>query len=78
MLPAMYAAFMLACLDGSACATVDSFIAPSPSIKGNSMMAELGVNIAPKSSPVYFDLGVSGWTGKQKGYSLNADMLWSF
>lgn len=78
MLPAMYAAFMLACLDGSACATVDSFSAPSPSIKGNSMMVELGVNVAPKSSSVSFDLGVSGWAGKQKGYSLNADMLWSF
>lgn len=64
--------------DGSACATVDGFSAPSPSIKGNSMMAELGVNIAPKSSPVSFDLGVSGWAGKQKGYSLNANMLWIF
>lgn len=64
--------------DGSACATVDGFSTPSPSIKGNSMMAELGVNIAPKSSPVSFDIGVSGWAGKQKGYSLNANMLWSF
>ncbi len=64
--------------DGSACATVDGFSTPSPSIKGNSMMAELGVNIAPKSSPVSFDFGVSGWAGKQKGYSLNANMLWSF
>ena len=64
--------------DGSACATVDGVSAPSPSIKGNSMMAELGVNVAPKSSPVSFDLGVSGWAGKQKGYSLNANMLWSF
>ena len=42
------------------------------------MMVELGVNVAPKSSPVSFDLGVSGWAGKQKGYSLNANMLWSF
>lgn len=64
--------------DGSACATVDGFSAPSPSIKGNSMMVELGVNVAPKSSPVSFDLGVTGWAGKQKGYSLNANMLWSF
>lgn len=64
--------------DGSACATVDGFSTPSPSIKGNSMMVELGVNVAPKSSPVSFDLGVSGWAGKQKGYSLNANMLWSF
>lgn len=64
--------------DGSACATVDGVSAPSPSIKGDSMMVELGVNVAPKSSPVSFDLGVSGWAGKQKGYSLNANMLWSF
>ena len=64
--------------DGSASATVDGFSTPTPSIKGDSVMAELGVNIAPKSSPVSFDLGVSGWGGKQKGYSLNANMLWSF
>lgn len=64
--------------DGSACATADGYSTPSPSIKGNSMMVELGVNVAPKSSPVSFDLGVSGWAGKQKGYSLNANMLWSF
>lgn len=64
--------------DGSASATVDGFSTPTPSIKGDSFMAELGVNIAPKSSPVSFDLGVSGWGGKQKGYSLNANMLWSF
>jgi len=64
--------------DGSACATVDGYSTPSPSIKGDSMMVELGVNVAPKSSPVSFDLGVSGWAGKQKGYSLNANMLWSF
>lgn len=64
--------------DGSACATFDGVSAPSPSIKGDSMMVELGVNVAPKASPVSFDLGVSGWAGKQKGYSLNANMLWSF
>ena len=64
--------------DGSACATANGYSMPSPSIKGNSMMVELGVNVAPKSSPVSFDLGVSGWAGKQKGYSLNANMLWSF
>ena len=64
--------------DGSTSATVDGFSTPTPSIKGDSFMAELGVNIAPKSSPVSFDLGVSGWGGKQKGYSLNANMLWSF
>lgn len=64
--------------DGSACATANGYSTPSPSIKGNSMMVELGVNVAPKSSPVSFDLGVSGWAGKQKGYSLNANMLWSF
>lgn len=64
--------------DGSACATANGYSMPSPSIKGNSMMVELGVNVAPKSSPVSFDLGVSGWAGKQKGYSLNANMFWSF
>ncbi len=64
--------------DGAAHATANGFSTPSPSVKGSSGMLELGVLIAPKSSPVSFDLGVSGWAGKQKGYSLNANMLWSF
>lgn len=64
--------------DGSAYATANGLSTPSPSVKGSSGMLELGVLIAPKASPVSFDLGVSGWTGKQKGYSLNANMCWSF
>lgn len=64
--------------DGSAHATANGFSTPSPSVKGDSGMLELGVLIAPKASPVSFDLGVSGWAGKQKGYSLNANMCWSF
>lgn len=64
--------------DGSAHATANGFSTPSPSVKGSSGMLELGVLIAPKASPVSFDLGVSGWAGKQKGYSLNANMCWSF
>ena len=64
--------------DGSAYATANGLSTPSPSVKGSSGMLELGVLIAPKASPVSFDLGVSGWAGKQKGYSLNANMCWSF
>lgn len=64
--------------DGAAHATANGLSTPSPSVKGSSGMLELGVLIAPKASPVSFDLGVSGWTGKQKGYSLNANMCWSF
>lgn len=64
--------------DGAAYATANGFSTPSPSVKGSSGMLELGVLIAPKASPVSFDLGVSGWAGKQKGYSLNANMCWSF
>lgn len=64
--------------DGAAHATANGFSTPSPSVKGSSGMLELGVLIAPKASPVSFDLGVSGWAGKQKGYSLNANMCWSF
>ena len=64
--------------DGAAYATANGLSTPRPSVKGSSGMLELGVLIAPKASPVSFDLGVSGWTGKQKGYSLNANMCWSF
>lgn len=64
--------------DGAAYATANGLSTPSPSVKGSSGMLELGVLIAPKASPVSFDLGVSGWAGKQKGYSLNANMCWSF
>lgn len=64
--------------DGAARATANGFSTPSPSVKGSSGMLELGVLVAPKASPVSFDLGVSGWTGKQKGYAVNANMCWHF
>lgn len=64
--------------DGAVNATANGQSLPSPSVKGSSAMAELGIMVKPQNSPVAFDLGVSGWTGKQKGYSLNANMLWSF
>ena len=64
--------------DGSATASYRGFETPSPSVKGSSVMAELGIRIAPKASPVSFDLGVSAWGGKQEGYSLNAKMNWTF
>lgn len=63
---------------GDAHATISGFETPSPSIKGASAMAELGVLIAPSQSPVSFDLGVKGWAGKQQGYSFNAKMNWKF
>lgn len=64
--------------DGAARATANGFSTPSPSVKGSSGMLELGVLVAPKASPVSFDLGVSGWAGKQKGYAVNANMCWHF
>lgn len=63
---------------GDAHATISGFETPSPSIKGASAMAELGVLVAPSQSPVSFDLGVKGWAGKQQGYSFNAKMNWKF
>lgn len=63
---------------GDAHATIGGFETPSPSIKGASAMAELGILVAPNQSPISFDLGVKGWAGKQQGYSFNAKMNWKF
>ena len=53
--------------DGSAYATANGFSTPSPSVKGSSGMLELGVLIAPKASPVSFDLGCPAGLASRRG-----------
>lgn len=63
--------------DGNARATYNSQSTPSPSIKGNSGMLELGFRTKVSSNMV-IDLNVNGWTGKQRGVNALLDMSWKF
>ena len=51
---------------------------PSPSVKGNSGMLELGWQVKPGDGPLTLDLGVTGWAGKQRGGSVQLGATWSF
>lgn len=50
---------------------------PSPSVKGNTAMLELGVLLA-NSNNFSVDLGLRGYAGKQQGSAVNARFNWSF
>ena len=55
---------------GDARAVIGGFTSPSPSLKGNSGMVELGTTFAPFASDrVLLNLNVQGWTGVQRGIS---------
>ena len=54
--------------DARARASVQGFAIDAPSLKGNTGIGELGLTIKPSASlPLYFDLGVSGYTGRREG-----------
>lgn len=50
---------------------------PSPSVKGNTAMLELGVLLA-NSDNFSVDLGLRGYAGKQQGSAVNARFNWTF
>jgi hypothetical protein len=54
--------------DGEARATTHGLAIDAPSLKGNTGIGELGLTIQPSTSLLlYFDLGVSGYTGRREG-----------
>jgi hypothetical protein len=54
--------------DGKAEATSNGFALEAPSLRGNTGIGEIGLTIQPsKNSPLSFDLGVQGYTGKREG-----------
>ena len=58
-------------------ATVDGDAAPAPSLKGNTGIMELGWKVNANKN-LDLDLGATGYTGKQKGTSLNLALNFKF
>jgi len=65
-------------LDGRACAGYEGYSTPSPSMKGGSIMAELGYRWQPRHGNVSYDLKLSGWQGKREGITAAAQVSWAF
>ena len=65
--------------DSDARATYRGLSTPTPSLKGSSGMAELGVKFKPnEKTPLTMDVSVQGWTGKQRGVGANLALQWNF
>ena len=65
--------------DSKARATYKGFSTPSPSMKGDSCLLELGWQVKPKeTSPLSINLNLTGWCGKQKGVQFGAGFEWGF
>lgn len=62
---------------GTARATIGDSAAPAPSLKGHSGLLELGYKVEADKN-LTIDLNVSGWTGKQRGFTGGASFKWSF
>ncbi|MBQ5418784.1 MAG: autotransporter domain-containing protein, partial [Selenomonas sp.] len=63
---------------GESRATYHGFDTAAPSVKGGSVMMELGWKTKPGNSPVSLDLGLTGWAGKQRGISGKMGFNWTF
>ena len=50
---------------------------PSPSLRGGSVMLELGWQMKPSDSPLTLDLGLTGWAGKRRGLGGHVSLNWS-
>ena len=65
--------------DSKARATYKGFSTPTPSMKGDSCLLELGWQVKPKeTSPLSINLNLTGWCGKQKGVQFGAGFEWGF
>ena len=63
--------------DSKARATYKGFSTPTPSMKGDSCLLELGWQVKPKeTSPLSINLNLTGWCGKQKGVQFGAGFEW--
>ena len=67
---------------GTANATIHAGIyaasVPSPSVKGDTGILELGWNTTPANNNLELSLGLEACTGKQQGIGVNASILWHF
>ena len=65
--------------DGQARATTYGLDTPSPSLKGDTGVFELGFDMKPKADgPLTVGLGVQGYTGMREGFGGTAKMMWVF
>lgn len=65
-------------LSGKAAASYRGYATPSPSLRGGSLMMELGYRFAPKGSRLSYDLHLTGWQRKREGFTGGAQMNWAF
>ena len=64
--------------DAESRATVNGKTAQAPTMKGHTGIFELGWKVKPDNANFDVDLSFLGYTGKQKGGSLNVNMNWKF
>ena len=66
-------------LNGDADMTAQGLKAPTQSLQGSSVMAEVGFNYQPTpTSPWSFDLNMRGYTGERQGGSFNVQATYTF
>ena len=65
--------------NGDADMTAQGLKAPTQSLQGSSVMAEVGFNYQPTpDSPWSFDLNMRGYTGERQGGSFNVQATYTF
>ena len=65
--------------NGNADMTAQGLKAPTQSLQGSSVMAEVGFNYQPTpDSPWSFDLNMRGYTGERQGGSFNVQAMYTF
>ncbi|HUH39260.1 MAG TPA: autotransporter domain-containing protein, partial [Castellaniella sp.] len=65
--------------DGGAQATVYGFQTPSPSLKGDTGVFEVGLDITPRQSKALsVNLGVQAYTGKREGMGGTLQLKYAF
>ncbi|CDB35684.1 uncharacterized protein BN574_01751 [Phascolarctobacterium sp. CAG:266] len=65
--------------NGDADMTAQGLKAPTQSLQGSSVMAEVGFNYQPTpTSPWSFDLNMRGYTGERQGGSFNVQAMYTF
>ena len=64
--------------DGKGTASYEGYNLPSTSLKGSTMLFELGYRFAPVDSTVSYGLNLTGFKGKRKGFTGGFNIAWAF
>ena len=65
-------------LSGKAGVSFQGYDAPSPSLRGGSLMLELAYRFAPKNSRFSYNVHMTGWQGTHRGMTGGAQVNWAF